>query len=182
MTVTVEHEGLARHLAALDLRGPVEPFLVFADWLQSQGSVWGELMEEQCRLPVPVTTGPALERHGQTVCFLVRRPAARLRWERGFITFVERVNGAQEDVFLDELQALLALPACALMRSLVFNGGLLFDEHARAMVVCAEALKRLPRLLVLRHAFSREAEAELRVALPLARLQRRLARLDDSPR
>ena len=174
MTVTVEHEGLARHLAALDLRGPVEPFLVFADWLQAHGSPWGELMEEQCRLPPPVTAGPALDRHGKTVCFLYQLPASRLRWERGFVTFAERVNGAGEDVFREELKQLLALPACALMRSLVFNGGVLFDEHARAVVACANELQRIPRFLLIRHFLSPAGEASIREVLPKARLQRQI--------
>ena len=36
-------------LAELSLTGPIDPFLVLADWLQGRGDPWGELIALQCQ-------------------------------------------------------------------------------------------------------------------------------------
>lgn len=164
---------LQRHLEQLSLSGPIEPFLVFADWLQANGEPWGELISASClQRAVPQT----LARLGNTVCFVHGTAGGHVWWERGFVA------GIAWDVMLDphafavELPRLLSLPACHFLPDLRLGG--LRDEHAPAVESVASKLETLRYFQFVQHEFSSVVEASLRQRFPRASFTERL---DDLP-
>jgi hypothetical protein len=81
-------------LVQLSLDGPIEPFLVFADWLQSKGDPWGELIAIQCAsrelLELHASTlwieqERLLASIGRTLCPLYGTIGRTVLWGRGFV-------------------------------------------------------------------------------------------------
>lgn len=106
----------------------VEPFLVYADWLQGRGDARGELIALQHRLAA-TPTGELLAEEQRL--FATHGPAllgpladcpqiARLAWRLGFVEkacfFVERPQDYDETTLL---RSFLAHPACRFLRELV---------------------------------------------------------------
>jgi hypothetical protein len=160
---------LQQHLEQLSLSGPIEPFLVFADWLQANGDPWGELISASCgQRGVP----HVLARLGPSVCFLQGMAGGHVWWERGFVA------GLAWDVMLDarsfavELPRLLALPACHFLPDVRLGG--LRDEHVPAVESVASRLESLRFFQFVQHEFSRVVEETLRQRFPRASFTERL--------
>lgn len=164
---------LKQHLASLSLSGPIEPFLVFADWLQANGDPWGELISASCtRRAVPQT----LARLGNTVCFVHGTSGGHVWWERGFVAGIAWDVMLTPRAFAAELPRLLSLPACHFLPDLRLGG--LRDEHAPAVESVAAKLESLRNFQFVQHELSPVVEETLRQRFPNASFT---SRLDDLP-
>ncbi|MBX3158314.1 MAG: hypothetical protein KF773_20260 [Deltaproteobacteria bacterium] len=161
-------------LTELSLTGPVEPFLVFADWLQGRGDPWGELIAVQCHDDAAHRHALMLAGHG-----LLAQVADRLcphdalvgiAWQRGFVGTIAFSDSRGTDWLGDELARLLALPAAALVAEVSFTGAHLDDDDVRALLRSRRLLARVPRLGLAHNWFSPPTVAALAHAFPNANL------------
>src|SRR5947209_1611380 len=90
----IERAELQPFLDQLALDGPIEPFLVFADWLQSRGEPWGELISMQChrgaddphRRVLALTGFRLLDQFADELC--PHDPLVGIAWQRGFVSLL----------------------------------------------------------------------------------------------
>jgi hypothetical protein len=166
-------------LAELSLDGPIEPFLVFADWLQGRGDSWGELIAMQC---APRPRPRDNEQHGKRLLLagftLLQQIADRLcphdpfvgiAWRRGFVSTIA-FSDCHDGAWLgDELARLFASPATALCTELLLVETNLGDEHVQPLLRHKARLERLV-LDLSYNWFSAATVAALASAFPKARL------------
>lgn len=169
---------LAAFLEQLSLAGPIEPFLVFADWLQGRGDPWGELITMQCQ-PELASDHPKHRIVELTAFRLLDQLADRLcphdslvgiAWSRGFVSLIAFSDTRGPDFVGDELRRLFALPAVALCREVSFANGYLGDDDVRGLLRVRDRLNRLDRLDLQGNWFTPSTVRALRTAFPRARL------------
>jgi hypothetical protein len=167
---------LERFLDQLALDGPLEPFLVFADWLQDRGDPWGELIAMQCQTTEEVAKKKEL---GLSSLRLLDQLADRLcphhslvgiAWKRGFVQFIGFSDAETERWLGDELARLFAEPATALCSELTLAGAHLDDAHAVALVRHQERLRRIARVDLRGNWFSPSVTRNLESLFPGALL------------
>lgn len=174
-------------LDQLSLGGPIEPFLVFADWLQAKGDPWGELIAMQCQ---PTTNDPKGKIVELTAFRVLDQIADRLcphdalvgiAWERGFVSLIAFSDTRGPDWICSELARMLALPAVALCRELSCANGYLGDDDVRGLLRLRERLGRLERLDFEGNWFTAPTVGALRHAFPNANLSRQRGDEEDRP-
>lgn len=166
----------------LSLAGPVEPFLVFADWLQGQGDPWGELIAVQCQ---PHTL-ELVELGARLLALISARlcphdPVVEVSWQRGFVSVLAFSDTRGATWLADELARLFALPAVGLCREVSFRDGDLGDEHVRDLMRVRERLVALDRLDLEGNWFTPPTVRALRNAFPKAQLDRQRGSDEDRP-
>jgi len=166
----------------LSLAGPVEPFLVFADWLQGQGDPWGELIAVQCQ---PHTL-ELVELGARLLALISARlcphdPVVEVSWQRGFVSVLAFSDTRGATWLADELARLFALPAVVLCREVSFRDGDLGDEHVRDLMRVRERLVALDRLDLEGNWFTPPTVRALRNAFPKAQLDRQRGSDEDRP-
>ncbi len=148
----IDPAELEPFLADLSLDGPIEPFHVLADFLQSKGELWGELIAIQC------ASRELLELHASNLWDEQERLKSRLGreinpffaeigvaliYDRGFI---KSVMFREPFYNLDtRLAQLVALPAGRLFTQLSFHNCFLDDYHGRQLLNVPE-LRRMKQL------------------------------------
>jgi hypothetical protein len=150
-------DELRPFLSPLSLEGPIEPFLVLADWLQEREDPWGKLIAVDAALEAdaseraPAKTALEKEReailaqHGAEICGLHRSAGARLVYRRGFVASAALGDGAGIDAneLSRRLASLLSSPAAALIERLDASESRLADPHAKAFIAERERLARI---------------------------------------
>jgi hypothetical protein len=170
--VTIDPVELQPFLDQLALDGPVDPFLVLADWLQDRGHPWGELIAVACqdtgdadaKKTFGVLTHNLLEQLADRLC--PRDRAVGIAWRRGFVSTIAFSDGGTPDWLGHELRRLLALPVTALCTEVSFAGADLGDDHVRALLGVRPRLARLARLDLQRNWFSPAVTRGLAEAFP----------------
>jgi hypothetical protein len=156
-------------LDQLSLTGPIEPFLVFGDWLQAKGDPWGELIVMQCR-ELELEAYTLLAKVADQLC--PRDPLVGIAWRRGFVSTIAFADSRGTDWLGDELARLFALPVTALCLELTFAGAHIGDDDVRALLRVKPHLERIPRLDLEGNWFSAPTIAALSRAFPNARLSK----------
>ncbi len=168
---------LAPFLSELSLEGPLEPFLVFADWLQARGDPWGELIALQCqpsthdehhKKTLALASFGILERVADTLC--PRDQAVGISWRRGFVAVIAFGDAFGPAWLGDELARLFASPVTALCTELSFTGAHLDDDYVQPILRFKSRLERIPKLDLENNWFSPSVVAGLRAAFPNARV------------
>jgi hypothetical protein len=183
---------LADLVAQLSLDGPVEPFLVLADWLQRRGDPWGELIAMQCASPelheeradtLWTEQERLLREHGRTWCPLYGRAGRVVRWSRGFVQYVGFLEDLSRQALGRELQQIFAVPQGALIRELALRDLHLDSVHLPALMLVRPRLAQLAVLDLEGNWFTPSVVRELAGAFPGARLgnQRGAPDGDDPP-
>ncbi len=128
----LDGQELERQLAALPPLGDAAAYLVFADWLQSQGHPWGELITLQHgvktapnakkREQLEKAAAKLLEQHGAAIV----GPAAghehsRFDWHLGFLRTATIGTTAEPEAMIAALEALLARPAAHMLEGIVLH-------------------------------------------------------------
>lgn len=175
-------DQLRGFLEQLSLAGPVEPFLVFADWLQGKGDPWGELIAVQCQ---PHTL-ELVELGARLLALISARlcphdQLVEVSWQRGFVSVLAFSDTRGATWLADELARLFALPAVALCREVSFRDGDLGDEHVRDLMRVRERLVALDRLDLEGNWFTPPTVRALRNAFPKAQLDRQRGSDEDRP-
>jgi hypothetical protein len=172
-------EELQGWLAQLSLDGPIDPFLVFADWLQSRNDPWGELIAVQCasRELLELHAGTLwneqerlLQEHGRTWCPLYNRTGRIVRWSRGFVRYVAYLEDTSGQELGNELRRLFASPQGALFTEISFRNAHLDSSHLPALLEVRGALARMTELNLEGNWFGPTVVRELYLAFPRARL------------
>jgi hypothetical protein len=165
---------MKRFLDQLSLDGPLEPFLVFADYLQDRGDPWGELIAMQCQTTDDLEKKKAfglaslrlLDQLADTLC---PRPAhVGIAWKRGFVQFIGFSDSEHAHWFDEQLAQLFARPACALCNELLLAGAHLDDAHAVVLLRHKARLQALPRLDLRSNWFSPSVMKNLARVFPKA--------------
>jgi hypothetical protein len=172
----IDRAALKPFLEELSLTGPVEPFLVLADWLQDRGHRWGELIAMQCQAPADdqrrrtfsIASHGLLELLADELC--PHDPLVGIAWKRGFVSVIAFADSNGPDWMGDELARLFERPATALCGELSFAGAHIDDDHVRALLRVKPALERIPKLDLQGNWFSRSVVAALQHAFPRALL------------
>lgn len=182
-------EELRGFIDQLSLAGPIEPFLVFADWLQGKGDPWGELIAMQCQAPVgtqdprlkiiELTGYRVLDQISERLC--PHDALVKISWQRGFVSLLAFSDTRGAHWLGDELARLFALPAVALCRDVSFLDGYLGDEHVRDLLRVRERLAALDRLNFEGNWFTAPTVRALRNAFPKAWLDRQRGSDEDRP-
>jgi hypothetical protein len=173
-------EELQPFLDQLSLTGPVEPFLVFADWLQGRGDPWGELIAMQCHTEMLGAVDDAKRRELRLVGYgLLAKLADRLcphdplvgiAWQRGFVGTIAFSDSHGPDWLGGELARLFASPVTSLCAELTFGGAQIGDDDVRALLRVKPHLDRIRRLDLEGNWFSQATISALERAFPNARL------------
>jgi len=177
---------LAPFLSELSLEGPLEPFLVFADWLQARGDLWGELIAMQCqpttdeqhKKTLELASYNILQRVADTLC--PRDQAVGIAWHRGFVAVIAFGDAYGPAWLGDELARLFASPVTALCNELSFSGAHLDDNYVQPILRFKPRLDRIARLDFENNWFSPAVVEGLRAAFPRARIAHQ--RSDDEAR
>ena len=164
-------------LAELSLTGPIDPFLVLADWLQGRGDPWGELIALQCQGDLD----PEKRKHLELASFnVLQRVADRLcppdpmigiAWKRGFVSMIAFSDVRTPEWLGDQLIRLLELPVATLCIEVSLAGVDLGDEHVQPLLRARARLLQVVRLQLGRNWFSRATVEALRAAFPAAQLE-----------
>ncbi|MFZ5441967.1 MAG: hypothetical protein ACOZQL_18320 [Myxococcota bacterium] len=110
--------------AMLEAREDPRPALVYADWLQANGSAWGELITVQHALETRPDDAALLSRERALVSALPLPPAdfGTVSWRRGCIEALHVFNERDwmDSAFdvMEVVRPVLALPMCAGLREL----------------------------------------------------------------
>jgi hypothetical protein len=182
--VSTELEPL---LAELSLTGPVEPFLVLADWLQIRGDPWGELIAMQCqrttddrqKRTLSLASFSILQRVADTLC--PHDPVVGIAWQRGFVSVIAFGDSHGPSWFGDELARLFANPVTQLCRELSFAGAHIDDAYVQPILRFKSRLDRIPQLDFERNWFSSPTVMALRQAFPHAQVGNQRGDQGDSP-
>lgn len=175
-------DQLRGFLEQLSLAGPVEPFLVFADWLQGKGDPWGELIAVQCQPHTLELVELGARLQAQISDRLCPHDAVvEVSWQRGFVSRLAFPGLSDANRLGGELARLFALPAVALCREVSFQDGDLGDEHVRDLLRVRERLAALDRLNFEGNWFTPPTILALRTAFPTARLDRQRGSDEDRP-
>jgi hypothetical protein len=178
-------ETIRSFVDKLSLTGPVEPFLVFADWLQDQGDPWGEIIAIDCALerkgifqtdearPLVLARSELVAKRGHEMCPLLGWDVARPRCKRGFIFKVvfEDCSNADTRRLEQCLNGLFCSPMARFLEEISFAKSKLGD--ARADIFTGDAQERFGKLASLDltgNLFSEATVGRLQQALPRARL------------
>jgi uncharacterized protein (TIGR02996 family) len=128
---TLDPAALQHHLEQLPPLADDPAYLVFADWLQSQGHPWGELVVLQHRAAIAEAPGERaeleraaahlLEARGADI--LGARPGAEdeLVWHLGFVRRARLVTRADGLAVLAAAKTLLKAPAARMLEALVLD-------------------------------------------------------------
>lgn len=123
----VDAAALQAQIALLPPLADDPAYLVFADWLQSQGHPWGELVVLQHRLAKAApeerdtlegAVAQLLEHHGEDIIGGLPRDADTLDWHLGFVRRAQLVTPAQAEPILAATEALLGAPAARMLEAL----------------------------------------------------------------
>lgn len=139
----VDGAELDRQLASLPPLADDPGYLVFADWLQSHGNPWGELVALQYNIAHPTSTKRAslakaaiakkraaldtavtalLDTIGESIVGpAIRHAASRFVWHHGFVRTAVLGSSPDPALMLAGLQALLAHPAARMLEGIVLN-------------------------------------------------------------
>lgn len=167
---------LAPLLSELSLTGPLEPFLVFADWLQSRGDPWGELIAMQCQRTTDERQKRALSLASFSILGTIadalcpHDPVVGIAWQRGFVGVIAFGDSHGPKWFGDELARLFASAATELCEEVSFAGAHLDDDYVQPLLRVKPRLDRIPRLDFERNWFSPPTVTALRQVFPHARL------------
>lgn len=130
-------EELRPFLSSLSFQGPVEPFLVLADWLQERNDPWGNLiavdtaLEAKASEKLQTERDAILTKHGEAIC-----PRwARVVYRRGFIAAAKLGD-------TNDLATLLSLPVATLLERLDLSESQLTDRQAKALIALKDRLDR----------------------------------------
>jgi len=188
MAIARDPDELAPFVERLSLAGPVEPFLVFADWLQEKGDPWGELIAVQCAMTGATSDQLVrlihaeqrlLSAHGEDLCFLHRRRRVSVEWRRGFVDRIVIESGADVAPF-DDLPRLFSLRcATSLFARLVMRECHLDDMFGRTLLAWGPRLAKLDELDLEGNTFSRSMVGKLEAAFPRARLGDQRGQMED---
>jgi hypothetical protein len=137
-----ERAEIQPFLDQLSLSGPIEPFLVFADWLQSRGDPWGELIVMMCN-DLRLESYSVVAKHQQQLC--THDPLVGIAWHRGFVSTIAFSDSHGTDWLAGELAQLFAQPVTALCTELSFAGTQLGDDDVRALMRVKPHLDRIDR-------------------------------------
>lgn len=180
---------LAGFLDQLSLTGPIEPFLVFADWLQAKGDPWGELIAMQCQAAegaddpklkvIELTAFKVLDEIAEQLC--PHDALAGIAWQRGFVSLIAFSDTRGPEWIGSELARMFALPAVALCNEVSFSNGYLGDDDVRGLLRVRDRLAKLDRLDFEGNWFSAPTVRALRQAFPRARLDRQRGSDEDRP-
>lgn len=166
-------------LDQLSLDGPIEPFLVLADWLQGHGDPWGELIAIQCasRDLLELHAGTLwveqerlLAELGPTLCRLYRALGSSVLWGRGFIRQVWFREPPELGELGKDLDHLFEVPAGALFTELSFRNAHLGDERAKHLLERPARLRNMTVLDLRGNRFSDGVIREIARTFPNARL------------
>jgi hypothetical protein len=162
-------------LEELSLDGPVEPFLVLADWLQARGDPWGELIAVQCHddahsHALMLTGHGLLAQVADRLC--PRDQLVGIAWKRGFVSTVAFADSRGTAWLGDELERLFALPVTALVEEVTFTNTHLEDKDVPALLRVQTRLARVPRLCLEYNWFAHKTVPELARLFPNARVRR----------
>jgi hypothetical protein len=159
-------EELKRLFAQLSFKGPLAPFLVLADWLQSRGDPWGDLIALQCAhevAPDPhrrAELDRLVDERAPSVFACFGKPGRMLRLERGF---VREVRLEANLMFPRDLPALYVSRGCWIVDVMI--AGL---DDPLVDVVCQTRALAGSRLVFVDHVLSDARIAKLRLAFPRA--------------
>jgi hypothetical protein len=163
-------------LAGLSFDGPVEPFLVFADWLQSLGDPWGELIAIQCALGWSSDRWDVQEQllreHGARWFPLYGQLGRIVLWSRGFVRRVTYREPPSHKQMVSELTRLFDLPAGRLCNELSFANAFLSDAHGRELLRLRKRLRTLEHFDLTGNRFTPDVAADLARTFPNANLGR----------
>jgi uncharacterized protein (TIGR02996 family) len=128
---TLDPAALQHHLEQLPPLADDPAYLVFADWLQSQGHPWGELVVLHHRAAIAEAPGEraALERaaahlleaRGADILGGPPRAEDELIWHLGFVRRARLVTAADPGAILAAARGLLASPAARMLEALVLE-------------------------------------------------------------
>ena len=170
---------LQTFLDQLSLTGPIEPFLVLADWLQSRDDPWGELIAIQC------ASRDLLELHagtlwveserllavlGSKLCRFYGEIGYSVLWGRGFVRQVWFREPPSTNELGRDLDHLFGIPAGALVAELSFRNAHLEDGHATRLIERRRRLSTMTTLDITGNRFSDEITFELARTFPNALL------------
>jgi hypothetical protein len=172
-------DELRPFLSPLSFQGPIEPFLVLADWLQEREDPWGKLIAVDAALEAkatePASSKTALEKeretilahHGAEICRLHQSAGARLVYRRGFVASATLGDcaGIGANELSVRLAGLLSSPATTLLERLDASESRLADQHAKAFIAEKDRLART-HVDLRGNLFSSMIVHELRTALP----------------
>lgn len=162
-----ERAELQPFLDQLSPSGPIEPFLVFADWLQARGDPWGELIVMQCN-ELRLESYSIVAKHQQQLC--THHPLVGIAWHRGFVSTIAFADSLGTDWLAGELAQLFAQPVTALCTELSFAGTQIGDDDVRALLRVKPHLDRIARLDLEGNWFTPPTIRALAHAFPHARL------------
>jgi hypothetical protein len=177
----VEHDPaeLEGFLAQLSLDGPIEPFLVLADWLQSKGDLWGELIAIQCASRdllelhasmLWIEQERLLETIGRRLCPLYGQIGRMVLWGRGFVRYVAFREDAAPSELASDLVNLFERPAARLFTELSFENAHLDSTHLPSLMRVRRELARMTVLNFEGNWFTPDVIRELHLAFPRALL------------
>ena len=128
---TLDPAALQHHLEQLPPLADDPAYLVFADWLQSQGHPWGELVVLHHRAAIAEEPGERaeleraaadlLEARGADILGGRPRAADELVWHLGFVRRARLVTAADPGAVLAAVRTLLAAPAARMLEALVLD-------------------------------------------------------------
>ncbi len=181
-------EELRGFIDQLSLTGPIEPFLVFADWLQGKGDPWGELIAMQCASSggddpkqkiLELTAFRVLDSIADELC--KHDSLVGIAWQRGFVSLITVSDPRGPNWLGDELARMFSLPAVALCRDISFVNGYLGDEHVRDLLRVRARLATVDRLNFEGNWFTAPTIRALRSAFPKAWLDNQRGSDEDRP-
>lgn len=132
MTMTMlDATALEHQLAQLPPLVDDPAYLVFADWLQSRGHPWGELVALQhaaATAPTPrrrdelaAAAEKLLQEHARAILGELPPEQAQLVWHLGFVRSARLVTPATSNTLLAAVRALLRLPVARMLESLILD-------------------------------------------------------------
>jgi uncharacterized protein (TIGR02996 family) len=126
---TLDPAALQHHLDQLPPLVDDPAYLVFADWLQSQGHAWGELVvlhhrtahaeSADERAALERAAARLLDEHRADVLGELPRDGADLVWHLGFVRRARLQTPADAGAVLADARALLAAPAARMLEALI---------------------------------------------------------------
>jgi hypothetical protein len=164
-------DELRPFLSPLSFQGPLEPFLVLADWLQEREDPWGNLIAIDAALEASSTKdlvderGALLARHGEAICPLQCWADARVVYRRGFVASAKLGDCGDTNELSVRLTALLSSSAATLVERIGLSESHLADPHAKALIAAKTRLERT-HVDLRGNAFSAAIAAELKKAIP----------------
>jgi hypothetical protein len=162
-----ESDELQPLLVQLVFGGPATPFLVLADWLQSRGDPWGELIALQCAHEREddrerrIELDRLVDERARALIPCFERPGRIVRVVRGFVREVQLDADLE---FARDLPALFAWPGARIASTVIVG----LDDALVDTVCQTRGLAACTRLAFVDHVLSDARIARLRLAFPSA--------------